>query len=118
MSYDTLGFKHNTSGLKDEAQAIAQAAGALAIDFSQGKCATVTLSGNQTSYAFSGAVGGDFCAVVFVQDATGSRTITSAASTIKLASGLTLTTAASKRDLVVFYFDGLNYCEVSRLLNQ
>src|SRR5262249_7877239 len=126
--YDQYLRLNNTSGnAVDGTQTIAQAAGAMAIDWSQGNCAVATLSGNVTSLAFSNGKAGVLYALVCVQDATGSRTWTSSGATIKwvntpylggtAGSIPTLTTAASKRDLFVFLYDGTNYVQIYQVLN-
>lgn len=86
-------------------------------DFSKTQNWQVTLGGSRT-FAFQGAKSGDRVRVKVKQDATGSRTVTWP-STVIWAGGSapTLTTTASRTDIVEFEFDGTNYVEVSNKLN-
>lgn len=127
-AFDNIVKSHNTTGNStDETQSVAQGAGVMTLDCSQGRNMLVTLSGNVTSWSLTNGQAGQFYQVTFIQDATGSRTLASAAATIiylptvYVATGTrtapTLTTTAAKRDMFLFYFDGLNYWEVQRAFN-
>ena len=67
-----------------------------------------TLTGNITWNAFASPVAGQSITMFLVQDATGSRTLTSTG--IKWAGGVkTLSTAANSVDIATVYYDGTNY---------
>lgn len=98
-------------------------AAAQTVNFDTGRFATVTLTANLTSLTLSGGFAGEIYCLQLVQDATGSRTLSSPAASIKWQgttlygtthSAPTLTTTASKADLFWFMFDGTNYWEVFR----
>jgi hypothetical protein len=93
--------------------------GTVTLDLVTGSVFVVNLTGNVTSLAFSNAVtAGEDIEVHFVQDATGSRTLAGISGSIKLSGGaLTLTTTASKRDILRFRLSGGNYWETSRSMN-
>lgn len=80
--------------------------------------AKVTLGGNRTLAAPTNQQAGAFCALMIIQDSTGSRTL-SFNSAYKFNAGTTptLTTTASAKDLLVFRSDGTNLYEVGRSLN-
>lgn len=101
--------------------------GTLTIDQSRDNIFLIPLSANVTSVAFTNNTGkaGQYLELHFVQDTTGSRTVTGWPATVKLAGGaLTLTATANKRDVVAFRqvanpadSGGAKYTEVSRSLN-
>lgn len=103
-------------------------AGALAIDWSLGNTCVVTMQANASSVTFANPIAGQFYSLTLVQDATGSRTWTSGPSSVRwmnttylggtAGSIPTLTTTASKRDSLLFYFDGTNYWQVGQVFNQ
>ena len=69
--------------------------------------AKVTLAGNRTLNAATGAQAGQFVSLLIIQDGTGSRTVTfNAAYEFKDDTAPTLTTTASKGDLFVFRYNG------------
>jgi hypothetical protein len=72
-----------------------------------GNVQTVTLTGNVTFSAFASPVAGQSLTLKVVQDATGSRLLTS---TMKFAGGSkTLSTAANSIDIISVYYDGTDY---------
>jgi hypothetical protein len=72
-----------------------------------GNVQTVTLTGNVTFNAFASPVAGQSLTLKVVQDATGSRLLTS---TMKFAgASKTLSTAANSIDIISVYYDGTNY---------
>jgi hypothetical protein len=72
-----------------------------------GNVQTVTLTGNVTFNAFASPVAGQSLTLKVVQDATGSRTLTS---TMKFAgASKTLSTAANSIDIISVYYDGTDY---------
>ena len=80
--------------------------------------AKVTLGANRTLGAASGGVAGAFVSLLIIQDGTGSRTVTfNAAYEFKDDTAPTLTTTASKGDLIVFRYNGSKWLEVGRNTN-
>ena len=80
--------------------------------------AKVTLAGNRTLNAATGAQAGQFVSLLIIQDGTGSRTVTfNAAYEFKDDTAPTLTTTASKGDLFVFRYNGSKFLEVGRNQN-
>jgi hypothetical protein len=79
------------------------------IDWSAGSAHKSTLTGNCT-YTFSNPVTGGSYVLRCVQDGTGSRTVTWP-SNVKWSAGVapTLTTTASRQDIINFYYDGVLY---------
>ena len=72
-----------------------------------GTVQTVTLTGNVTFSAFASPVTGQSLTLIIVQDATGSRTLTS---TMKFSgASKTLSTAANSIDIMTVFYDGTNY---------
>jgi hypothetical protein len=77
------------------------------LSLTNGTVQTVTLTGNVTLSAFTNPIAGQSLTLFVVQDATGSRTLTS---TMKFAGGSkTLSTAANSIDIITAYYDGTNY---------
>ena len=80
--------------------------------------AKVTLGGNRTLGAASGVQTGQFISILFIQDGTGSRTITFNAAYEHTGDvAPTLTTTANKGDLFVYRYNGAKFLEVGRNLN-
>ena len=80
--------------------------------------AKVTLAGNRTLNAATGAQAGQFVSLLIIQAGTGSRTVSfNAAYEFKDDTAPTLTTTASKGDLFVFRYNGSKYLEVGRNQN-
>ena len=72
-----------------------------------GNVQKVTLTGNLTLSAFTSPVAGQSITMILVQDATGSRILTS---TMKFAGGQkTLSTTANSIDVLHIFYDGTNY---------
>lgn len=126
--YDVLVKEHNSTGnAQDQVQTPAFAA-TLALDASLGGNIVVTLTGNVTSWSIINPQPGQHVVITFVQDATGSRTLASAASNIKFmpasylgaspGSAPTLTTTANKRDTLMFRYDGTNFVQYGQVLGQ
>lgn len=90
--------------------------------FSASLLRTFTLTGASTTFTFSNPPkAGTIVVISVVQDGTGSRTLTWPASVKWSATNggtPTLTTTASKRDVFTFVYDGSNYWETARALNQ
>jgi hypothetical protein len=84
--------------------------GSATIDFANGTQQKVTLTGNVTSLTLSNPLAGGNYILFIKQDATGSRTVTWPAS-VKWSGGVapTLTTTASRTDIVHLLYDGTNY---------
>ena len=90
----------------------------IAWDVSTSSVAKVTLGGNRTLGAATNAQTGQFVSILFIQDGTGSRTITfNAAYEHTEDTAPTLTTTASKGDLFVYRYNGSKFLEVGRNLN-
>ena len=80
--------------------------------------AKVTLTDNRTLGAATGAQAGQFISILFIQDGTGSRTVSfNAAYEFKDDTAPTLTTTAAKGDLFVFRYNGAKFLEVGRNQN-
>lgn len=100
--------------------ALAAQSGSITIDGSTGAVFYLSLTGNVTAFTFSNLVAGKRYEVHFIQDATGSRTLAGVVSgVVKLVGGaLTLTTTASKRDVLQFRaISSSVVVEVGRSLN-
>jgi hypothetical protein len=82
----------------------------IAVDWSNGATQSVTLGATGRTVTFANPVAGQVYRLIIKQDSTGSRTITTWP-TIKWAGGSapTLTTAASKADIVTLLYDGASY---------
>ena len=91
----------------------------VAWDVSASPIAKLTLGGNRTLSAPTNAVGsGQYISLLFIQDGTGSRTLTwNAAYEFTADEAPTLTTTASKGDLFTFRYNGSKWLEVGRNLN-
>jgi hypothetical protein len=80
--------------------------------------AAVTLGGNRTLAAASGVITGQFLSILFIQDGTGSRTISFNAAYEHTGDvAPVLTTTANKGDLFVYRYNGAKFLEVGRNLN-
>lgn len=81
----------------------------VAIDFTPGDTAKITLGGN-TTIIFSGTLTGKYYTIMLTQDGTGSRTVTWPGG-VKWPGSVTptLTTTAGRTDIVTFYYDGTSY---------
>jgi hypothetical protein len=88
---------------------------AITVNFSNGPAQKVTLTGNATFTLSNPASGGAYV-IKLVQDGTGSRTVTWPAA-VKWPSGTapTLSTTATKIDLINLYYDGTSYYGSSAL---
>ena len=100
------------------AEATLTDASTISWDVSTSPVAKVTLGGNRTLGAATNAQAGQFVSILFIQDGTGSRTITfNAAYEHTEDTAPTLTTTASKGDLFVYRYNGSKFLEVGRNLN-
>lgn len=88
--------------------------GSVSLDMKLGNVYEVTLSGNITSLTLTTPQAGTYYTIAFIQDATGSRTVTWP-STMKFAGGTTptLTPTAGAKDVLTFYSDGTNLYAVA-----
>lgn len=81
-------------------------------DLSVSNNAQVTLGGNRT-LAISNATDGDYGTLLVIQDGTGGRTLTLPSGSRVVGAGattaITLSTAASARDILTWWYDGTNY---------
>jgi len=87
------------------------------VDWGAGNKATVTLTGNVGTMAFTNPAKVSNLLLKIVQDATGSRLVTAWDADVKWVGGVapTLTTTANAIDVISFYFDGTNYFGVASL---
>ena len=87
------------------------------VDWTAGNKATVTLTGNVGTLAFTNPTNPCNVLLKIVQDGTGSRLITAYDADVKWAGGTkpTLTTTAAGIDICSFYWDGSNYFGVASL---
>ena len=100
------------------AEATLTDASTISWDVSTSPVAKVTLGVNRTLGAATNAQAGQFVSILFIQDGTGSRTITfNAAYEHTEDTAPTLTTTASKGDLFVYRYNGSKFLEVGRNLN-
>ena len=92
-------------------QSITYNATTTTVDWGAGNKATVTLTGNVGTMAFTNPPKPSNLLLKIVQDATGSRTVTAWDSDVKWAGGTapTLSTGASAIDIISCYFDGTSY---------
>lgn len=92
-------------------------AAAMTIDWSQGSHQALTLTGNLSSLSFSNAIKNRIVQLRLIQDGTGGRTLASPAAAIKFGGTPALSVAANAEDCFTFFFDGTNYYELSRSMN-
>lgn len=100
--------------------AVYNVAAGLICDFAKAPIHEVTLVGNLTSLTFSNPpTRQGIYQVELIQDATGNRTLSGAATNIRWAGGVapTLSTVAGRRDIFQFRHTGSNFYEVSRSMN-
>lgn len=101
------GYAALVNGGGQETVSTLNGTGATTLNLANGNVFNVTLTGNTTTFTFSGATAGKACsfALYLKQDATGSRTITwPSSTTLKWSGGTapTLTTTANAVDVLVF----------------
>ena len=113
-SYNWANFYANTStvnqtnlkGFKETVSAESYQS-TFAPDVSTATVFTMTLTGGVTFNGFTNPVAGQSATVIFTQDATGGRTLTSS---MKFAGGSkTLSTAGTSTDIISVLYDGSNY---------
>lgn len=96
--------------VKDKVQTPDISSGVLTLNYKLGGMAVVTLDENVTSITVSNVPAGGAMTVYFVQDATGGRTVDFSGFKTAGGEGITLSTDADARDIVVFITsDGTNY---------
>lgn len=80
-------------------------------DVSQGVNSVVTLAGTGRTLSITNPTAGHYYTIRIIQDGAGSKTITTWPTNTKWPGGIgpTLTTTASRYDIVTFYYDGTNY---------
>lgn len=81
-----------------------------------GELMSITLTANITSWTISSGKPSEDVTIVFIQDGTGGRTLSGAASNVKLNGALVLSLGANARDTVTFRWDGVNWIEMARSL--
>jgi hypothetical protein len=90
-----------------ETRVVAASTTTFAPDVSTATIWAMTLTNNVTFNGFTTPVAGESATVVFTQDGTGGRTLSS---TMKFAAGSkTLSTAANSIDMITVFYDGTNY---------
>jgi hypothetical protein len=90
-----------------ETRIVAASTTTFAPDVSTATIWAMTLTNNVTFNGFTTPVAGESATIIFTQDATGGRTLTS---TMKFASGSkTLSTAGGSIDMITVFYDGTNY---------
>jgi hypothetical protein len=113
-SYNWANFYANTSTVNQtnlkgfsETKVDAAFTATFAPDVSTATIWTMTLTGGVTFNGFTNPVTGQSATVIFTQDGTGGRTLTS---TMKFAgASKTLTTAGTSTDIISVVYDGSNY---------
>jgi len=86
---------------------IGTSSGTITPDIANGSIQKITLNGNMTFSSITGIGAGDSFTLIVVQDATGTRTLTS---TMKFAGAAkTLSTDANAIDVISVFYDGTNY---------
>ncbi len=114
-----LGTVHNNIGanpVKRHAQG--NVTGATTFNRINGDEITATLTGSITVTLTAATAVNDELTLVLTQDGTGGRTVTWPSNFKKAGGTLTLSTAASAVDVIKMKYDGSNWREVSRALNQ
>jgi hypothetical protein len=92
--------------------------GATTFNRLNGSTITAMLTGNITVTLTNGVAKGDTLELILTQDATGSRTATWPSNFKKAGGSMTLSTGANAVDVIKMVWDGTNWREVSRALNQ
>lgn len=92
--------------------------GSVTFDRVNGESQTYTMTGNVTATYSNGVQPGDILRQTFIQDGTGSRTLTFPSNFKKAGGSLTLSTGASAVDTITAMWDGTNWREIGRVLNQ
>jgi hypothetical protein len=99
-----------TVGVTQTPQALTQSGATLTWDISSGYNARVTLTASITTFTWgTAAVAGDSGVLTVIQDGTGGRTLVLPTGHLKEGGTLTLSTAASAKDVLGWYYDGTNY---------
>ena len=130
ISGSTVDLKgNNLKAYSETKQAVSSSSGVITIDMSAGNTGVVTLGENVTDIDFTNVPtsGTSTFTLVVAQDGTGSRTMAINAITVNGggnvtgktvdAGGLTLTTTASKEDIVTFLFVDAGTPFINALLN-
>ena len=111
MSASSISKRFALPNLREPKQTLTDGA-TVTWNMATSRNAQVTLGGNRT-LSVTNATDGDYGTLLVIQDGTGSRTLTLPAGSRVIGSGATttiqLSTAASARDVLTFWFDGTNY---------
>lgn len=102
----------------EEVQALGNVTGAITVNVASGNVVTATLTGNITPTLTAGEFAGQDMTLMLTQDGTGSRTVTWPSNFKKAGGTLTLSTGAGAVDLIRMKYDGTNWREIGRSLNQ
>lgn len=109
---------HDSTGIRrDFIYSQGNITGATTVDVANAAKISATLIGNVTITLSTGSYRGQRLELSLTQDATGSRLITWPSNFKKAGGTLTLSTAGGAKDKVVMEYDGVNWNEISRLLN-
>lgn len=90
-----------------------------AFNVASGETILITLTANITSWTMSAGLAGEVATIVFIQDATGGRTLAGTPGNVKLAGTFTLSTAANFVDALSLKYDSVNsvWRETGRSIN-
>lgn len=87
-------------------------------DASNGFLAELTLTGNVTNFSVTNLASGHIYIITFVQDATGSRTLSGTSGFLwQGGTPPTLSTGAGSRDVFIFYYNGTNLVEINHMMD-
>jgi hypothetical protein len=112
-----LVIRNNNAFDPENVYAQGNVTGATTFNRVNGDHITATLTGNITVTLTAGKAPGDELTLELTQDGTGSRLVTWPSNFKKAGGTLTLTTTAAAIDVIKMRWDGTNWHEVSRSLN-
>jgi hypothetical protein len=101
------GYTLQLDAFAERVHALGNATGTITPDFNNGTVQTATVTGNITLNSLANVAAGSSMTLIFAQDATGNRVLSS---DMKWSGGFkTLSTAANAIDVVSIFYDGTNY---------
>jgi hypothetical protein len=98
-----------TKGVSETIYAYGNASGTINPDVTSATIFSMTLTGNWTMTAFTNASTGANATILVTQDATGSRTLTTATGWVWAGGGRALSTVGGSVDMVSVFYDGNRY---------
>ena len=98
-----------TKGVSETIYAYGNASGTINPDVTSATIFSMTLTGNWTMTAFTNASTGANATILVTQDATGSRTLTTATGWVWAGGGRSLSTVGGSVDMVSVFYDGNRY---------